>query len=571
MPKYVIVFICTFVLALSAPSLEIGGVVDGETFKDIRYLPRTLNDLGEHRAYLLAFTTLEQTASQAAMEKLKDIAADSAYGEAVVAVVNVSPDDSIVEIAADAVARNARYTVLEDWDGKYAAALGVTQSPAAVVLDHEKRLAYRGNLDGAITALDEVLAKRVVATPETEIDGQTIEKWTVPAADGPVTFTKHIAPIIDQHCTVCHRPGEAAPFTLKTYSQVSKRADMIEEVVLEERMPPWYAAPGHGDFMNDRRLDVKDKQMLSQWILAGMPEGDPADRQEPPVFPESEWHIGTPDLIVTAKEEHTLPADGYIPYRYTTFEYVFTEDTWFQGIEILPSNPQTVHHANLAYTAVAGPEQGKFNFLTGRVPGGAPVDVHGPVAMMIPAGSALMLQIHYVTTGKPETNLMRVGVRYAEGPIAKRIRHKRIRPEEINIPPGDPFHELSAEWTMDTDATMIGLFSHMHLRGRDMSFYATLPDGEEETLLMIPNYSFDWQLAYQYAPGAKQLPNGTRIRTVSHYDNSAFNPYNPDATVKVVYGDQTYHEMNDAYLFYLDNHEMLGLNIDGDTGQPVTL
>jgi hypothetical protein len=109
----------------------------------------------------------------------------------------------------------------------------------------------------------------------------------------------------------------------------------------------------------------------------------------------------------------------------------------------------------------------------------------------------------------------------------------------------------------------------MHLRGRDMTFCAEYPNGKEETLLTIPNYSFDWQLAYLYSPGMKQLPEGTRIRTVSHYDNSAFNPYNPDPSETVRYGDQTYHEMNDAYMFYLDNDEFLRMVIDGDTGRPV--
>lgn len=553
--------------AAAAP-FQLGDTVAGVSFKDIRYLPRTLGDFGEQNAFLFAFTTLHDPASQDALRALGEIGESEATTRAVLAAVNVSPQDTIVDIAAAAIELNAPWIPLEDWNGRFAAAVGVTQAPTAIVLDAEHRLVFRGDVTGARVALEDLLSGRTVQTPETPVAGKAIAHWDVPKPAEPVTFTKDIAPIIDQHCLPCHRPGEAAPFTLKTWKQVAARADMIEEVILEERMPPWYAAPEHGAFVNDRRLTHNQKQTVSQWIQAGKPEGDAADRPEPPTFPHSEWHIGEPDLIVTAAKEHTLPADGYIPYKYTTFDYVFPEETWIQGIEIMPSNPATVHHANLAYTAVAGPGKGKFNFLTGRVPGGSPVDIQEPVAMRIPAGSALMLQIHYVTTGKREKNLMRVGVRYADGPVLKRVRHVRIRPDDIAIPPGAPFHRLSAHWTLDTDATVIGLFSHMHLRGRDMTFFADYPNGQQETLLTIPNYSFDWQLAYVYPPGKKQLPRGTRIRTVSHYDNSPFNPYNPDPAVTVVYGDQTYHEMNDAYMFYLDNHEMLGLTIDGDTGRP---
>lgn len=371
------------------------------------------------------------------------------------------------------------------------------------------------------------------------------------------------------HCVACHRPGQAAPFSLLSYGQVSARADMIREVVLEERMPPWYGARKHGPFANERKVSEAEKNQLLQWLEAGKPEGDPALKPAPPAFPDSEWSIDEPDLILTATEEEQIPADGYIPYRYVTLPYQFPADTWIQGLEILPGNPDVVHHANLIYSLPDQKTDEQYGFLTGKVPGGSPVDLESPVGMMIPEGAVLTLQIHYVTTGQPETDRIRVGIRYARGTIVKRTRHQRIRPEGISIPPGAPFHRISAEETIGQNATVLALFSHMHLRGRDMTFYADYPDGTSETLLTIPNYSFDWQLAYVYPPGVKRFPKGTKIRTVSHYDNSSFNPYNPDPSVEVVYGDQTYHEMNDGYVFYLDEEENLNLKIDPETGQVV--
>ena len=111
------------------------------------------------------------------------------------------------------------------------------------------------------------------------------------------------------------------------------------------------------------------------------------------------------------------------------------------------------------------------------------------------------------------------------------------------------------------------LIAHMHLRGRDIRFVAHYPDGAAEDLLIIPNYSFDWQLAYQYAPGTKRFPKGTKVRTVSHYDNSAFNAYNPDPSALVEYGPQTYEEMCDAYFFYIDADETLNIKVDPATGR----
>jgi hypothetical protein len=107
----------------------------------------------------------------------------------------------------------------------------------------------------------------------------------------------------------------------------------------------------------------------------------------------------------------------------------------------------------------------------------------------------------------------------------------------------------------------------MHVRGRDMTFRAHYPGGKSETLLLIPNYNFDWQTAYRWAPGKKRLPKGTRLEAVAHYDNSAFNPFNPNPRATIRFGQQTFHEMMNGFVFYMDAGEKLGLEIDGKTGR----
>ncbi len=100
-----------------------------------------------------------------------------------------------------------------------------------------------------------------------------------------------------------------------------------------------------------------------------------------------------------------------------------------------------------------------------------------------------------------------------------------------------------------------------------MTFTAHLPDGKTETLLVIPNYSFSWQLPYRWEPGKKRFPKGTRLDCVAHFDNSAFNVYNPDPMATVRYGPQTQQEMMYGFFFYLDAAEKLGLEVDPKTGQ----
>lgn len=547
-------------LCATADSTEIGKEAKGLVFKDIRFLPRTLDDFKDAKAFVLLFHTQDDVEALKALDALAESTAD----EVVVAGLDTTLPLAITEVAANALKLDADFTPLKDFDGKAAALLGVTQTPAAVVLDKKHRLQYRGTLEGAKAALAAVLDGKEVATPEDAVSGKPIAK-AQPAA-GELNFAADIAPILNKSCVPCHSPGEAAPFSLRTFKQVAARGEMIAEVVREERMPPWYASAAHGTFMNDRRLSQEEKDKIAAWVDGGMEQGDLKLAPEPPALPESDWRIGEPDLILTAETEDTIPATGIVDYIYTSLPHVFEEDTWVQGLEILPSNLSVVHHVNLAYNIPGSNYQEQNNFLTGRVPGNPPVDIPGPVAMLIPKGSVLFLQIHYVTTGKEQKNRMQVGLRYAEGPVLKRVYYKRLRPADINIGPGEPRHRMESAWTFDRNAVAIALFSHMHVRGRDMSFFAKYPDGKEETLLVIPNYNFDWQLAYQYVPGTKAFPKGTELSTVSHYDNSSFNPYNPDPKATVTYGDQTADEMNDAYVFFLDADEFLNITVDGDTG-----
>jgi hypothetical protein len=341
---------------------------------------------------------------------------------------------------------------------------------------------------------------------------------------------------------------------------------MIAEVVAEQRMPPWYGSATHSDFVNHRGLSADERATIVAWTRSGKPRGDESKLPFLELPPEPDkWQIGTPDLIVEEPKTHDLPAEGVINYQYVILPYIFPRDTWLQGVQILPDNPKTVHHCNMAYVI---PTEGikASNFITGVVPGGEPLSVEEGIAQLIPAGSTLVLQIHFVTTGKPEQCRISVGLRYARGVIQKQLRHLRLDNSKFAIPPGAAAHPVSDTRTLDRDAFGVGLFSHMHVRGKDMTFIAHKPDGTNETLLVIPNYSFDWQHAYRWEPGKKLIPKGTRIECLAHYDNSAFNPYNPDPTATVKEGPQTFHEMMNGFFFYTDADEQLNLEIDPETG-----
>ena len=189
--------------------------------------------------------------------------------------------------------------------------------------------------------------------------------------------------------------------------------------------------------------------------------------------------------------------------------------------------------------------------------------------MRSPAGSALALQAHYVTTGRPEQDRLRVGLRFPRRPVQKELRVTIAGNTRFSIPAGARAHPVRARRQIPTDAIGIGLFVHMHLRGRDMRVDAEAPDGGRETLLLVPNYSFDWQSSYRWANGARTFAAGTRIDALAHFDNSAGNPFNPDPEQVVRFGLQTTDEMMYAFLFWVPRDEALGLTVDPATGHAV--
>jgi hypothetical protein len=330
-------------------------------------------------------------------------------------------------------------------------------------------------------------------------------------------------------------------------------------------MPPWYAAPRAGDNILHQSLSAAERQTVASWVKTGMPRGDDSKLPELPEAKPKKWLIGEPDLVQKTMP-FELPKEGIIPYKYLIFPHVFPADTWISAAQILPSVPASVHHANLAYWRLGQPFR-ESDLVTGFVPGGEPLNLDRGLGFMIPKGSALGIQIHYVTTGKAENVTVSVGIKYASGTIDRQLRNMLFEDTKYSIPAGAPAHPVKVARTVDRDIVGLGLFAHMHLRGKAMTFAAEPPGSKAEKLLTIPNYNFEWQRVYRWGPGGKPLPRGTKLECTAYYDNSAFNPFNPDPGKVVTDGEQTTSEMMNGFLFYIDAHEKLGLEIDGLTGQ----
>lgn len=571
--------------AAPQPPVPLGAVVDAP-FVDRRWQPRRLREVAGARATVVFFATVDCPLVNRWLPTIGRLSRAHERDGVACVVVNVGAGDHLVDAAAQVVLAAPAAEFAKDHDGALARACGVDRTAAAIVLDGQRRLVYRGRVDDQHgygssrerptrddlrLAIEDVLAGRPVEVAETAIVGCRIT-WpeAVAAVDGsrPPTFARDVAPLLQRHCQECHRDGGEAPFPLTTFEHAKKHASMIEEVVVQGRMPPWYGHAAPGTFVNHRGTTASERETIAAWVAAGAPRGDDADLPPPRQWPERGWRIGEPDLVLSVLTPIRLPADGIVPYRYFVLPYRFEHDTWIEGIEIRPDNERVLHHCNLARGKL-GEKWSQDGFITGYVPGGDAMVLDPGTAVRIPAGSVLVLQAHYVTTGQPETDRLRVGLRFPRVRVDKELKVTIVADFRFEIPPGAHAHPVTARRQIRDDAEAIGLFVHMHLRGRDMAVFAEHPDGGEERLLVVPNYNFDWQQSYRWPREGKRFAAGTRIRALAHFDNSSFNPFNPDAEAAVRFGQETTDEMMYAFLFWTKHGEALGLAIDPATGRAV--
>jgi hypothetical protein len=413
-----------------------------------------------------------------------------------------------------------------------------------------------------------------------------------PAAGDVPTFSRDVAPILYAKCVGCHRPGEVAPMSLITFSEVRPWAKSIREKVASRVMPPWHADTRYGKFRNDLSLPQREIDTLIRWVDGGAPEGNPAQMPKLPAFAEG-WQIGTPDQVFEMSSEYEVPARGTIDYQYFEVPTNFAEDRWMQAGEVRPGDRAHVHHIIvyvrdpkpnappavmnvrpiLAVTqatrtpaatqspattaprqtpAVSGaqarPLGGDAMLVNWAVGEDSPVFLPG-VAKRIPAGATLIFQVHYTTNGTPGRDRSKLGVILAKDPPAREIRTGLISNALFSIPAGASNHTVEAEASFSEDVKVWSLHPHMHLRGKDMTFTATYPDGKQQVLLSVPKFDFGWQTDYWLAEPLL-LPKGSKLQVTAHFDNSAANKVNPDPAATVRWGDQTWEEMMIGFLTY---------------------
>ena len=380
-----------------------------------------------------------------------------------------------------------------------------------------------------------------------------------------VTFTRDIAPIVFAHCATCHRPGEAAPFSLLTHDDVRRRAQQIALMTKNRSMPPWKPEPGYGEFAGARRLSDRQIELVQQWVELGAPEGDASDLPPAPRW-ASGWQLGKPDLIVSMPEPYLLGGEGPDVFRTFVIPIEVPNGRYVKGLEVHPGVPRAVHHANIKIDRTrssrrldeddpgpgfdgGGGRDATFpdgHFL-GWTPGQVP-QLLDDTAWRLEAGSDLVVELHMMPTGKPERVQISVGLFFTDAPPSRLPYMVRLGRQSIDIPAGAREYTVTDSYVLPVDVEVLGVQPHAHNLAREMNAFAKLPDGTTAWLMYIREWDFRWQDVYRYSRPIP-LPRGTTLTMQYTYDNSADNIRNPNRPPKrVTFGQTTASEMGDLWL-----------------------
>lgn len=384
----------------------------------------------------------------------------------------------------------------------------------------------------------------------------------------PITFNKQIAPIVYAKCSSCHRPGEAAPFSLLSYQDVAKRGKLIAAVTKSRYMPPWKPEQTSFPFRGERRLSDDEIALIDAWVKGGMEEGKAAEAPAPPRF-SSGWTLGEPDLVVEVPVPYHIPADGPDIYRNIALPLGLTENKWLTAIDMKPTARSVVHHvlyfADPDGKAHERKGDGTEPGFSGMRAGNAPIQLGGwavgaqphmqpdGLAVELPKGSDFIIQYHFHPDGKPEVEQAKIGFYFAKEAPKRTLVPVQVPPtfglfSGIDIPAGDKDYVIRDSYTLPVDFDAVSVGAHAHYIATKMKMTATLPSGKVLTLLSIPDWDFAWQDRY-YFEHFVALPKGTRIDSEVHWDNSADNPRNPSSPpVRVEWGEQSKDEMGSLTL-----------------------
>lgn len=507
-------------------------------------------------------------------------------------MINANTEDSRAEILKEAQQYSLDVPILLDPSQVVARELGLTRTAEAVVIDtRDWRIVYRGPISDRLDyGVDKQEAQNeyLKTVLNSMASGDRLEFTAVEAKGCLISYEKRepvayaeIAPIIAQKCLNCHHQEGKFPPYFDSHARLRGWSAMIRETILTERMPPFSADPMYGKYSNDLSLTAREKRLLVDWLDQGAPRGkgtpDPLTNYRP--FKPKLFKNRTPIFTARMQEPAPIPANGEVEYKYFEIAGPMAEDLWVDGMRVESTNPRQLHHEALMitpkplshYNKLAAPyrdedeirknQDGDILNHTLRAMGDdaeAENDPHyvrtqvwglgkrQPFAykrgavLFIPKGYYLILETHYMGTGRDETEQTTIHFYGSKTPPKRKKPFKSllVTTKDIAIPPHEPnFAVRTRYYKFDRDMDVIAFLGHLHMRGRAIRLEEKRADGSTKIVMSIPNYYYGWQTGTGLIPDPPvRISAGSSVRAICDYDNSKHNPNNPDPAKTVRFG-----------------------------------
>jgi len=390
-----------------------------------------------------------------------------------------------------------------------------------------------------------------------------------------VTFTEHVAPILYNNCTVCHRPYGGAHFSLISYEDARRSAASIAYSAKTRIMPPWPADPHYTQFIGQRIMDSVDIAILEKWVKEGAPEG-PKDKM--PLLPQYPASLaGRPDMRIPVVPVY-LKANSPDKFLLIKVPYELPADTFASLIEFVPGSGN-VHHVNGdmvkydfnkkkttlggVYCVTMEPtdttklveafrkldlpnDDGSYptlqksvvNYLPGAIGQKYPDGIGG---YFLPRkGAFIFNDMHYGFTGKNDvTDTSYINIFFSKIPPNRPMQEFQlgtlgaapVEPDMIILP--NTVKHIMSRLKIAEDISVVTINPHMHLLGQSFKAYAVAPTGDTIRLISIPRWDFNWQYFYTFKKMVK-IPAHSTIYAEGIYDNTKDNLNNPFSPPQII-------------------------------------
>lgn len=397
------------------------------------------------------------------------------------------------------------------------------------------------------------------------------------------TYARDVKPILDRSCVACHQEGGGAPFSLRTYEEAQPWAQAIAHATATGLMPPWRAGDGCNEYAGDRSLDDAEIELLGAWAAADAPSGDlstivPVDVERP--------ELPRVDLALDLQGPYV--ADARDVYRCFVVELPLDAPTYVTGYDVVPGAVEVVHHVNVFLTApdktaaflakqdeddVPGYDCARGRMDTGSgllgawAPGATAIEYPDQSGILVEPGASLVLEVHYHVPHDGEeappdqsSILLMTSDTVARRGLGGAIYDFVGWPAEggMKIPAGEsdvrheyeldpaPFVDQVAPWMTGDRVRFHVVGMHMHYLGKSGGLWVRRPD-ENVCLIDIPDWDFDWQLAYQLKEPVELVLGRDTIFVECTFDNTDENQPVVDGvrqkTTDRYWGEKTTDEM----------------------------